>query len=260
MDKLAEHVADIEKRIVKVRHFKTGRIDKYGHVVGIKEYPEGKVPFEHQDHCYDDEDRVIELLKYDRDFSRPTKRLYFYEKGSYKVSESIWIDRYGKIENIHRYVYDSETGLMTERAEYDREGQIFYSIRSVYDDSGNMVEESWHGRKGEPIKRHTYEYDESGEIVIEVQYDRENNMIGFYNFSYDERGNLLEKQWHNSAGTLMSTFRYVCDEEDRVIRISLFGPEDGLENSQEFVYDDVGNIIEEKWYDENENLVKHLRY
>jgi len=259
-EKLAGILREIDGRVVNCRHFKSGRIDEYGNVAGIKEYPDGRVPFEHQDHYYDDLGRVIRLEKYDREFSKPTLRLYFYEEGSIKVSESIWLDRYGRIDNIHRYRYNPETGLLVWRAEYSSEGDIFYAIHSTYDDIQKLVQEKWVDRKENQIKRLRYAYDQNGEMSLEEEYNQEDHMVGFFRFTYDERGNLKEKIWHNPAGKVMSSYIYECLDDFQPVKVKLVDDDGTILSWEEFIYDEIGNVTTEKLFDGSGELVKVLRY
>lgn len=257
---LDAYLTQVDGEIVGLKHFKTGRIDEHGQVVGIKEYPPGQVPFEHQDHFYDEMGRVVKLEKYEREFSRPTRRLYFYDPGDPKVKESVWISRYDRVDNIHRYAYDEETGLMSYRAEYNAEGQIAYGIHSGYDLSHRLVEERWTDANKAQIKRLAYSYDDAGELATEAQYDKENRPEGFFRFTYDQRGNLVDKIWHNPQGKVMSTFRYECDEDMRVTRVRLYDENQQLLTSQEFRYDRAGNVTQETWKDGEGQVVRQRNY
>jgi len=261
-DSIADFYAEMEKLVVKVRHFKTGKIDNYGNVVGIKEFQPGEFPFVHQDHFCDSLDRVIRLEKYENDFSKPTKRFYFYNPGELKVIESVWFDRYDRIENIHRYLYDNTRGLMIQRAEYTKEGEIYYAITSRYDDAepAHLLEETWTDVAKKLIKRQEYRYDEEGEMSEERMFDNANRLIGFNGFSYDDKGNLVERKWHNGQGVPMSSFVYAYDDHDEVKTLSIFDSQRNLESWQEFIRGDRGNLVEEKWYDASDNLLRHLRY
>jgi hypothetical protein len=259
-ERFSERLREIDSRVVNCRHFKSGRIDEYGNVAGIREYQAGKVPFERQDHFYDDLGRVIKLEKYDRDFSRPTLRLYFYDEGSIKVSESIWVDRYGKMENVHRYRYAPDTGLLSWRAEYNHEGQIFYAIHSTYDYFHKLIQEKWVNRGEAQIKRLRYAYDMKGELSLEEEYNQEDRMVGFFRFTYDERGNLKEKIWHNPAGKVMCTYVYECLEDFQPLSVKLYDGEGRILSWQEFAYDEVGNVTVEKLIDGSGEVVKVLRY
>ena len=253
---------DFDDKIVKVRHFKSGKLDNYGLVVGIFEYT-GEFPHVRQDHSYDEHDRVLKLEKFEKDFSKPTSRLYFYEGDGNKIVESVWLDRYGKIDNIHRYAYDMETGLMMQRAEYDREGRLFYLIKTKYDlekTPPREMEEAWYDKKDNLIKRQEYIYNEKEEIITENHYDSNNQFDGAFHFTYDERGILHEKKWQNKNRRFMSTFRYTVDADENTIKAELLDAEGNLESYQTFAYDAVGNITGEKWFDANGEMFKDLKF
>ncbi|MCL5037213.1 MAG: hypothetical protein M1269_08880 [Chloroflexi bacterium] len=258
-EKFEQFMEKINSRIESSKDFKSGKVDIYGHVVGIKEYPPGRVPHQHQTHYYDNNGNVIKLEIFEPEFTKPLTRIYFYNPGEDKLIESIWFNRYNRLMNIHRYRYDSENGLMLERYEYDKEGQLFYSIKSVYL-RGELIGESWHNPRGALIKRYRYENYPDGELSLEETYNSADRMEGFFTFTYDGRGNLRDKVWHNAEGRVMSTFRYTCDENDNVVKIELTGPDGMLEAWQVFTHDGVGNILTERWYDGTGEVIKDIRY
>jgi hypothetical protein len=262
LNSVSEFYAEMEKLIVKVRHFKAGKLDNYGTIVGIRECEEGRVPFVHQDHYYDSLDRVIRLEKFENDFSKPTRRFYFYNPGELKVIESVWFDRYDRIENIHRYLYNNTRGLLIQRAEYTKEGEIFYAITSRYDDAepAHLLEELWTDVAKKQIKRHEYSYDEKQNMSEERMFDNANSLIGSNHFVHDDKGRLLQRKWHNSEGIAMSSFVYDYDENDDAKALSIYDSQGNLESWQEFSRDALGNVKEEKWYDGANNLLRQLRY
>jgi hypothetical protein len=253
----------VSSKIVKTRYFKTGKVDEYGHVVGIKEFEHGHVPHVHQEHHYDNLDRVIKFEKYEQEFSKPLTRFYFYEDADIKLSEAVWLDRYGKIDNVHRYQYDENSGLMTLRAEYNREGEIYYQIESEYDkstDPPRLIGDIWKDMAGNQIKRLAYEYDESSEIVVERNYDSSNQLTGFFQFEYDEKINLLKKEWYGADEILRSFFTYEYYDNDYVKNATLFNRSGKKESSQLYFYDELCNVVEEKWLNENGEVFKHIKY
>ena len=262
--RIEEYVSkEFNEKIVKVRHFKSGKLDDYGKVVGVYEFTGEKFPHVRQDHHYDENDRVLKLEKFEKDFSKPLTRLYFYEGDIDKVVESVWLDRYGKIDNIHRYAYDIETGLMMERAEYDREGKLFYLIRTKFDmehDPVREVEEAWFDKSDQLIKKQVYDYDENGEIIVETRFDANNQFDGAFHFTYDSRGILSQKKWQSRSGRFMSTFKYTVDDNENTTKLELFNDKDELESIQTFKYDEIGNLVEEKWMDDTGEVLKHLKY
>jgi hypothetical protein len=261
--KIAAFISEVDTKIKSVKHFKTGKLDDYGHIIGIHEYPEGSVPHIHQDHFYDELGRVIKFQKYEQEFSKPTTRVYFYDHDGDKLMEAVWVDRYGKIENIHRYQYDGETGLMKERAEYDREGKLFYSIKTSFDlttDPPRQIEEAWLDTTRKLIKRLVYKYDESGEICTEERYNAQNLFDGAFHFEYDERGILKQKSWQSKSGKIMSTFRYEVDSEERVTKTEMFDENMAVETIQEIQYDAIGNMKTEIWKDAEGKVIRQVKY
>ncbi|MCE1245401.1 MAG: hypothetical protein LWY06_02020 [Firmicutes bacterium] len=261
--KIAEFIKGVDEKIKSVKHFKTGKLDDYGHIVGIHEFTPGRVPHIHQDHFYDELGRVIKFQKYEQEFSKPTTRVYFYDQDGDKLMEAVWVDRYGKIENIHRYSYDGETGLMKERAEYDREGRLFYSIRTAFDlttDPPRQIEEAWFDPAGKPIKRLVYKYDESGEICTEERFDANNIFDGAFHFEYDERGILKQKSWQSKSGRVMSAFRYEVDADEKVTKTEMLDENMVVETIQTLTYDDIGNVKEEVWKDGEGKVIRQVKY
>lgn len=257
---LEEFLGEIDRMIVKVRQFRSGKIDNYGNVVGVKECQPGLVPFVHQDHYYDEMDRVVKLEKYDNDFSKPTKRIYFYNPKELKVVESVWYDRYDRLDNIHRYLYDGTSGLMIHRAQYTKEGKIFYAISSKYDESTppNCTEEIWTDGASRVVKKRKYRFDKKAQLIEERHFIGSDKLEGFNQFIYDEGGNLIERRWYNSKGVLMSTFVYTYDEYGEVRTTCIYDGEGNLESWQDIIHDAAGNVLEERWYDKDNNIIKHI--
>lgn len=254
----AELNAEIKPLIKSVRHFKSGRVNKYGRVEGIVEYLKGKVPHDHQDHHYDAQGRVIYFEKFTREFTKPTSRYYRYQDG--QLSDAIWVDRYGNIENFHHYRYDYLSQLLVWRGEFDHTGELFYSIKSAYDSKNNLVEEAWYDANNTFVKRYAFTYDPKGELETESHYDQRDALIGFNHMTYDAKGNLLERRWNSPQGQVRSRFVYTIDKRNQVTALQLFGPNDQLKTRQEFSYDDVGNVVRERWFDDRGELVKDLRF
>lgn len=251
--------AEIKPQIKSVRHFKSGRINKYGKVVGVVEYPKGRVPYDHQDHHYDAQGRVIYFEKFTREFTKPTLRYYRYQDGH--LFDSIWVDRYGNIENFHHYRYDDLSQLLVWRGEFDHTGKLFYSIKSAYDSKNNLVEDAWYDASNKFMKRYAFTYHKkNGEIETESHYDQNDVLIGFNHMTYDAKGNLLERRWNSPQGQARSRFVYTIDKKNQVTALQLFGPGNQLKTKQEFSHDDVGNVVRERWFDDRGKLIKDLRF
>lgn len=255
---LAELDADIQARIVGTRYFKIGRIDEFGRLIGYGEYPKGQVPTDHQAFHYDAEGQVIYFEKHSREFSRPSKRYYRYEDD--QLVDSIWVDRYGRFDNYHRYVFDDLSGLLTWRAEYHPDGTLFYTIKSEYDYKAQLTEERWFDPDRRMIRRYVYAFDERGEVVSQHLYDSRNRLEGFHTYQHDAKGNLLERRWHSPDGQPKGGYVYTYGPHDRIVKIQALNDNGALNVRKEFVYDAVGNVTREKWFDNKNALVKDLQF
>jgi hypothetical protein len=258
METIEEFLDSLDDQVEEVLSFKSGKIDVYGKIVGVNPCDENF--HERQDHYVDSLGRVLRLDRYEREFSRPTQRFYHYEGSDTKVRESVWFDRYGLIDNIHRYQYCAHSGLMIDRAEYDRNGSLYYRILSSYTETRPLVtEDRWLNKAGEQLKRYVYSYDDNDELVQEDHYGKADRIVGSYHFEYDDRGNLECKIWYNQE-VPRSTLFYAYDERDRVIEVLLAEGEEYVEARQTFVHDDHDNVVEETWYDAEDIVTKRLRY
>jgi len=253
-------VDEIKPTIKSQKSFQSGKIDKYGKVVGVREFTGNAIPFERQIHHYDAKGRVVYFEKFEREFSKPSVRMYRYQDATASVTESVWVDRYGTIEHYHRYTYDPVSGLLVWRAEYDVYGNLFYSIRSSYDAKFNLIEEAWYDANNTFLKRHAYTYYPKGDMATESHFNNHNQLRGFNAFKYDTRGNMLERAWHDGQGIRRSLFAYTFDKQDRVASLQLIGPDGKLQVKQDFTYDAKNSVIREVWTDETGAVVKDLRY
>ncbi len=243
----AQLLAEIEPLIVRVRHFRIGKIDRFGKVVGLVEHPPDRLPSERQDHHYDAMGRVLLLEKFLQGVSRPSRRLYRYE--DWQVRDSLWVDPDGVVENYHRYSYDIGTSSLIWRAEYDATGKLFYSIRSTYGPTGQLATEEWFDALDRPVRKLAYTFDPNGFLASEARFDAAGQPAGSLRFKYDDQGNLLERAWHGPDGERRSLLRYDLDDRGRVVQVESRGADDVLQTVQRFEYDETGNVVAETMSD-----------
>ncbi len=245
---LAKWLAEIEPDLVSVRHFRSGRIDRFGRVVGVIELTGDKLPGEHQTHHIDSMGRCLRLEKFSDGVVKPINtRLYRYD--DFQVSESLWLNEEGVVWNYHRYSYDTATGLLAWRGEYNWDGKLFYDITSVYNSDGLLESETWRDGDGKRVKQLSYRYDKKGEIVAEARTDENGNAVGTLEIAYDKQGRVSDRIWKGPDGKRRSRMHFVYDNQGRIARVESFGATDRLKLRQENTYDAVGNITAERWVD-----------
>ena len=176
---------------------------------------------------------------------------------------------------INRTVYD-EDGNETERITYSPEGEteeriiVNYSnghpVEEIlelggevaekttreYDDSGTLLYEFRHYQDGEPDKiSYTYEDGKPVQkLVTDSDGDEGEKFLWHYKdgklakgVSYDEYGNidLIREHSYNEAGHLEEITETRFSADDKIQIVSLF--------------DEAGNLVQEKHYDRKGNLV-----
>ena len=201
-----------------------------------------------------EKNKVIEIKEVKRKPELATTGTLEYDENN-RVCSSVWKERTGKVVTSFFYSFD-ERGRMTLREEKSKTGRTLYVTECECDDAGNLVVERY--LKGEEfLGRNTYTFDSSARIASETHYDKNDECSGSYHFKYDEKGRCVERAWHNLEGALMTTFRYTLDDKGNRVRAELVKG-DHIENVQEFVYDERGNLLEENWLDDQGTLLRKI--
>ena len=119
------------------------------------------------------------------------------------------------------------------------------------------------GSHGELEARSEYSYDEYGKKTSEDKYNSEGNLIDTISYEYDESENLIREVGENS-----STIEYIYDDVGNMVETHYNVGSDN-EWSQTFVYDDFGNQIKrndpngrrvEFIYDANGKIIRRIDY
>jgi hypothetical protein len=169
---------------------------------------------------------------------------------------------------MHRLtIYNPDGNKSQDEAIYDKSsnGKYVYS----YDAAGNLIQEEKY--IGDSILRTTYAYNDKGQRTIETMYN------GYFHayLSYDTKGRLsnVKAVW---GETVTSRFHYTYDELGRLIKEQRIGggldyekiktyneqgliateangndPKDPYYEKFEYQYDEKGNVLKKREYDEN---------
>jgi YD repeat-containing protein len=188
-------------------------------------------------------------------------------------------DRYGVA--IYRYQFDSYKNKIEEK-HYGKNEKLKENDDSVaivqykYDDNGNLIEVR-DLDTAYKIKTHTwkttiksYKYDDMGNVIEEKWFNAEEklreNGTAIIRYKYDDIGNQIEESNYSADEKLIqdyAIYKYKYDDMRGTIQISRFGPDGKLLPTsydhcaviKRYKYDNRGNLIEESFYDEKENLV-----
>ncbi|MBE6976118.1 MAG: hypothetical protein E7439_02835 [Ruminococcaceae bacterium] len=135
-----------------------------------------------------------------------------------------------------------------------------YSLTMVYDESGNLLEFAKNMDKGSVYKK---VYDAQGNLLRDDTLDgtviytyNENGDVltvkSSYNdvrYTYDEEGKCISWCFLNSDGTPRETYQNTYDEKGNRISVRIYnGDKTAPDSGTDWVYDDQGNLLEERRY------------
>jgi hypothetical protein len=76
----------------------------------------------------------------------------------------------------------------------------------------------------------------------------------------DDSPKLMQQKVFDYSDELIEIHNHLYDEDDRLIAIIAVNPQDSILFKQEFRYDYIGNLIEEKYIESEDTLIKSIRY
>ncbi len=151
-----------------------------------------------------------------------------------------------------------------------------------YDREGRLVEEHWLNPKGVVVTSRVLEYDERTGRLDTTTWHRGLEALKSRNvFRYDRRGNLIEDRWLTPFDEIRTRTEYIYEDDrlveelkydmsDNLISTTQYVYGDGhlaemvvkdrrdrLTGRQQYSYDTAGNLLEELWFnEENENVLQ----
>jgi len=174
-----------------------------------------------------------------------------------RATRTIWKDKRGKVVSTFVYSYD-ERGLMAKREEVGKADRVFSTTICSCDAKGNLVEERY--LKGEEVLgRNVYTHDAAGRVATEAHHDAQDVCNGSYHFTYEGNGRLASRAWHKADGEEMTVFKYSYDSSGNRTKAEMWS-QGKLETTQEFDFDERGNMLEERWIDSDGNHFRTIKH
>lgn len=269
------------------------KYDERGNPIKVIIYENGEpVHYKTYVYKYDDENKEVERLVYDRGlFLRKRevyKDAYGYPRIGWKSPYVVYDEKGNVLEGI-KEEYDSR-GNKVKEIEYrkgDARKETFYQ----YDDRNNLVEEKYINLvddkylyddidfilssllRGYDVSKITYKYDDKNRKIEEIKYDSNEKMISHYQWKYNMSGVLIEEIEQN--GDSKNITRYTDKEQEyesfdfdfsdyfskkSKIRkgyiLSRYVYENGEYESRDiYKYDDKYNLLSRKTFGKNNELV-----
>lgn len=184
--------------------------------------------------------------------NKSSQAYYRYDDNGYLIGSVSYNDD-GSIRDSSVQEVD-KMGNKTDWIIYDKKRKRKWQYTSEYDNAGNLLETTEYN-DGELTQRHMYRYNENNQRIMERQFNSDNVMVWSETFAYDKQGNKTEVADFNGNGSFRAKYTYIYNEKGKPIEEHIFNKD----NSDRFEkvltkYDEEGNPIEIKQYDENGTL------
>lgn len=214
----------LQGAVKSMKMFKFEAIDKFGQI--SKGNPKG-YSFENIVVLFNEDGNAIEINWYKTDGKLEYKYLIGYDDWGFFKKK----DRYnsnGKVNSKRVYVRDSLERTYTEN-KYAADG----SLESII----------------------LYSYNEDWKLIRQVsQYFEDMANSGYNTYEYNDIGKIIELKGFNTENRFSSRFSFTYNELN-LIKERYYYFKEGSPSKEVYFYDELGNLIEEKKYSLDGNLL-----
>jgi YD repeat-containing protein len=156
------------------------------------------------------------------------------------------------------------------------------SLKTLFDTNGYLLEETTYNSRGQESRRITSRFDNMGNRTEHKIFDSRNNRLTYSQMaSYDHHGNKLLESGFDGLGDYRNIYHRLPDgrisgvdyysqrklKEKRVFSyngnttsISVLGPDNRITQKITLSHDKTGNLLEEAYFDEQDNLMRRVEY
>lgn len=156
----------------------------------------------------------------------------------------------GKVKSIKSTTYKA-----IEKFGKIQKGEEVDKLLSIFSEKGNFTERIY-SKNGKIDSKQTYIYNDKGNIIEQKEYDSDGNLKLQTTYNYDDNGNKIEENTFGGYQTQKTTYKY--DDKRREVESLITLSFQGINGSAELritkEYDQKGNIIEEKNYNNHNKL------
>ena len=181
----------------------------------------------------------------------------FLERITGNVKESINIFNYKDIygqetsgKTIKKY---DKSGYITEKLEFNAEGQNMTYQKFFYDKKNNLIETQFLDSEGTQIYGHTYfKYDDKNNFIEQSNNDSKETYV------YNEKGNLIEEKSQTSYSSSRYVYKY--DNKNLLIEEEMYFEEGEPPYKKTFLYDEKNRLVKELEYNQKGKVRLTMEY
>jgi uncharacterized protein YkuJ len=137
--------------------------------------------------------------------------------------------------------YD-ENGRVILQSSFSPDGLLTEKVLLEYDENGHVVHETYFIDEGDPTEEKSYEFDENGRVVRQLKHYIDGS-ADTTSYAYNQDGLPTEKITINEDDEVEAkeTFTY---NGKKLIKHEMVDQEENILLSEEFLYDEKGNMVE----------------
>lgn len=175
------------------------------------------------------------------------------ENGNITLDKSYYIDS-GKT-NTTRFEYkaDEKNNLIMKTKYYsDDDETLKTEYEYEYDNDGNKIRQTILDSNGKTVS----EFNKNGNIICKAEYDINGNLTSYYTYKYeyDRNGNEIFSAEYDKDGNIQNSNERVYDDKGNI----LINIQNGEKSVKE--YDPDGKLLQETFYDKNGTVKYKYEY
>ncbi len=161
--------------------------------------------------------------------------------------------------SLNRLMSFDELGNRINAAFSNSTGVIEFTAVNIYNYKGLNDEINFIDSEGNQSDKVILLFDNNKRPTEELWYSKYGGLGRKKNIIYDSKGNKIEEKIIE-MNSLQNVWRYEYDKNNQVIAERVYDNEDNILNKYSYVFDENGNEIELIKHDGDGNLVFHLKY
>ncbi len=133
--------------------------------------------------------------------------------GQQHLIKRSFFDAQKQLAAYHVWIYDRESGLLTEFTKFGRDGQVRFRRKFVYDEQGRLIREEHYAQQERLSIVKVKSYDQKGLEIRELVFERGEKLVAQKFVLYNTYDLPIEISWYDAAERLqrLESFDYASD-------------------------------------------------